>query len=202
MSAPAIEFWFDFGSSYSYLSMMRIEAGAVQAGVVVQWKPFLLGPVFQALGWSTSPFVLQKEKGDYMWIDMQRQCRKYGLPWKRPGNFPRAAVPPTRIALANADQPWVGEFCRRVMLLNFAEDRDIDRPETALEVLREMGLPAPALWEEAQSEQWRARLRAQTAAARWRGIFGAPTFFVGREMFWGNDRLDDALACCKGVQLR
>lgn len=196
MSAPAIEFWFDFGSSYSYLSMMRIEEAARQAGVAVQWKPFLLGPVFKALGWETSPFVLQKEKGDYAWIDLQRQCRKYGLPWRRPSVFPRAAVPPTRLALANADQPWVGEFCRRVMRQNFAEDRDIDRPEAALAVLEDMGLPAQALWQEAQSEAWRARLRAQTAAARWRGIFGAPTFFVGREMFWGNDRLDDALAHC------
>ncbi|KAF1046041.1 MAG: 2-hydroxychromene-2-carboxylate isomerase [Herbaspirillum frisingense] len=197
MSAPTIEFWFDFGSPYSYLSAMRIEAEAGRAGVAVHWKPFLLGPVFQALGWSTSPLVLQKEKGEYAWKDMQRQCRKYGLRWKQPTGFPRAAVPPTRVALSNAEQPWVGEFCRRVMQLNFADDRDIDSAEVVLEVLRGMGLPAQQLWEEAQSEEWRGRLRAQTAAARWLGIFGAPTFFVRREMFWGNDRLDDALGFCR-----
>jgi 2-hydroxychromene-2-carboxylate isomerase len=200
MSAPVIEFWFDFGSSYSYLSAMRIEEAAAGAGVAVQWKPFLLGPVFQALGWSTSPFVLQKEKGDYAWIDLRRQCRKYGLPWRQPSVFPRAAVPPTRVALAHAQLPWVGEFCRRVMQRNFVDDRDIATPEVTLAVLREMGLPAHALWAEAQSEEWRARLRAQTAAARWRGIFGAPTFFVGREMFWGDDRLDDALAHCRALR--
>lgn len=199
MSADEIEFWFDFGSSYSYLSTMRIEAEAARAGVRVLWKPFLLGPVFQALGWSTSPFVLQKEKGEYAWRDMQRQCRKYGLPWRQPSNFPRAAVPPTRVALANAGQPWVGEFCRRVMHLNFVDDRDIDSVDATLEVLRRMDLPARQLWEQAHSDEWRAKLRAQTAAARWRGVFGAPTFFVGREMFWGNDRLDDALAYCSGA---
>ncbi|MBB5390017.1 MULTISPECIES: 2-hydroxychromene-2-carboxylate isomerase [unclassified Herbaspirillum] len=197
MSTPAIEFWFDFGSNYSYISVMRIGPEAAAAGARVVWRPFLLGPVFRALGWSTSPFVLQKEKGDYTWKDMQRQCRKYGLPWQRPSNFPRSAVPPTRIALANAEQPWIGEFCRRVMQLNFVDDRDIDHAGVVQEVLLAMGLPAQQLWEQAQSQAWRERLRAQTGMARQRGIFGAPTFFVGDEMFWGNDRLDDALAYCR-----
>ncbi|MFJ3045979.1 2-hydroxychromene-2-carboxylate isomerase [Herbaspirillum chlorophenolicum] len=199
MNAPAIEFWFDFGSNYSYISVMRIEQEAAAAGARVVWRPFLLGPVFRALGWSTSPFVLQKEKGDYTWKDMQRQCRKYGLPWQRPSSFPRSAVPPTRIALANAEQPWIGEFCRRVMQLNFVDDRDIDHAGIVQEVLQAMGLPAQALWEQAQSEAWRERLRTQTGMAHQRGIFGAPTFFVGDEMFWGNDRLEDALAYCRAL---
>ncbi|WP_050467529.1 2-hydroxychromene-2-carboxylate isomerase [Herbaspirillum chlorophenolicum] len=199
MNAPAIEFWFDFGSNYSYISVMRIEQEAAAAGARVVWRPFLLGPVFRALGWSTSPFVLQKEKGDYTWKDMQRQCRKYGLPWQRPSSFPRSAVPPTRIALANAEQPWIGEFCRRVMQLNFVDDRDIDHAGLVHEVLQAMGLPAQALWEQAQSEAWRERLRTQIGMAHQRGIFGAPTFFVGDEMFWGNDRLEDALAYCKAL---
>ena len=81
MSAPApeIEFWFEFGSNYSYLSVMRIEDAARRRGVRIVWKPFLLGPIFRALGMETSPFVLQKEKGAYVWQDMVRQCRKYGL---------------------------------------------------------------------------------------------------------------------------
>ena len=199
MNAPAIEFWFDFGSNYSYISVMRIEQEAAAAGARVVWRPFLLGPVFRALGWSTSPFVLQKEKGDYTWKDMQRQCRKYGLPWQRPSSFPRSAVPPTRIALANAEQPWIGEFCRRVMQLNFVDDRDIDHAGIVQEVLQAMGLPAQVLWEQAQSEAWRERLRTQTGMAHQRGIFGAPTFFVGDEMFWGNDRLEDALAYCRAL---
>jgi 2-hydroxychromene-2-carboxylate isomerase len=194
MNAPTLDFWFDFGSNYSYLSAMRIEQAAAAHGVALRWQPFLLGPVFRALGWETSPFVLQKEKGDYVWKDMVRQCRKYGLPWQRPSNFPRAAVLPLRIALAGAGQPWIGEFCRRTMRLNFAEDRDIDAPETMAALLADMGLPAHRVIDEALSDANKLRLRRQTETAMEKGIFGAPTFFVGDEMFWGNDRLDDALA--------
>lgn len=194
MNAPTLDFWFDFGSNYSYLSAMRIEEAAAAHGVALRWQPFLLGPVFRALGWETSPFVLQKEKGDYAWKDMVRQCRKYGLPWQRPTSFPRAAVLPLRIALAGAGQPWIGEFCRRTMRLNFAEDRDIDAPETMARLLAEMDLPAHRVIDEALSDANKLRLRRQTETAMEKGIFGAPTFFVGEEMFWGNDRLDDALA--------
>jgi len=199
---PVIEYWFDFGSNYSYLSTMRIEQAAQQARVQVRWRPFLLGPVFQALGWSTSPFVLQKEKGDYTWRDMARQCRKYGVPWTMPSRFPRSAVVATRVALAHAEAPWVAGFCRLVMHLNFAEDRDIDSTETVHEVLLAMQLPADDILALAQSDAIRSRLREQTGQARALGIFGAPTFFVGEEMFWGNDRLDDALAACHPAGLR
>lgn len=196
MSA-ALEFWFDFGSNYSYLSTMRIEAEAAAHGIAVRWRPFLLGPIFRSFGWKSSPFVLQKEKGDYTWKDMARQCRKYGLPWRRPTNFPRPAVLPLRIALAGATQPWMGEFCRRTMSMNFAEDRDIDSPQAMHELLTSLGLPAHRVIEEALSDSNKLRLRRQTETAVEKGIFGAPTFFVGDEMFWGNDRLDEAIAFCK-----
>ncbi len=195
MSAPApeIEFWFEFGSNYSYLSVMRIEDAARRHGVRIVWKPFLLGPIFRALGFETSPFLLQKEKGAYMWQDMARQCRKYGLAWVEPSVFPRLGVLPLRVALLGVEAPWIGPFCRRVMELNFALDQDINQPEPLAAILTELGLPAADLLAQAQAEPTKARLRQQTEEARARGIFGAPTFFVGTEMFWGNDRLDDAL---------
>ncbi len=192
--AAEIEFWFEFGSNYSYLSAMRIEDSAARRGVGVKWKPFLLGPIFKSLGWDNSPFVLQKEKGAYVWRDMERQCHKYGLPWTRPSTFPRLAVLPMRVALLGAEQPWMADFCRMTMMLNFAEDQDINAPEQVAAVLSELGLPARLIIEQAQTEQNKLLLRQQTETARARGIFGAPTFFVGDEMFWGNDRLDDALA--------
>ncbi len=85
---PEIEFWFEFASNYSYLSVMRIEGAAQQSGVRIVWKPFLLGPIFRALGMETSPFLTQKEKGAHMWQDMVRQCRKYGLGWTKPATSP------------------------------------------------------------------------------------------------------------------
>jgi 2-hydroxychromene-2-carboxylate isomerase len=192
--APEIEFWFEFGSNYSYLSLMRIEEEARRHGVQIAWKPFLLGPIFRALGMENSPFVLQKEKGVYVQQDMARLCRKYGLaPWVKPSVFPRLGVLPLRIALLGVDQPWIGAFCRKVMELNFARDQDINQPEQMASIVAELGLSALGLIERAQSEPIKTRLRDQTEQARAKGIFGAPTFFVGTEMFWGNDRLDDAL---------
>ena len=188
-----IEFWFEFGSSYSYLSVMRIEEEARRRGVRIVWKPFLLGPIFRALGMENSPFVLQKEKGAYVWRDMARQARKHGLPWVQPSTFPRLGVLPSRIALLGAEKLWVGVFCRQVMELNFVRDQDINQPERMAPILTELGLPAADILDQAQAEPTKTRLREQTEQARVRGIFGAPTFFVGTEMFWGNDRLDDAL---------
>jgi len=191
---PEIEFWFEFASNYSYLSVMRIEDAARQSGVRIVWKPFLLGPIFRDLGFETSPFVLQKEKGAYVWRDMARQCRKYGLGWVQPTTFPRLGVLPARIALLGAEQPWIGAFCRQVMELNFALDKDINQPDRMAGILTELGLPALDILNQAQAEPIKKLLREQTGAARARGVFGAPTFFVGTEMFWGNDRLEDALA--------
>ena len=188
-----IEFWFEFASNYSYLSVMRIEAAAAQRGVTVRWKPLLLGPIFRSFGWNTSPFVLQKAKGEYVWTDMARQCRKHGLPWQRPSEFPRASLLPARVALVGSYQPWMGAYCRRIMSLNFAEDRAIDDFQTVAEVLTQLQLPAQTILDAAQSDANKLKLRQQTEAAQAKGIFGAPTFFVGDEMFWGDDRLDDAL---------
>jgi len=190
---PEIEFWFDFGSNYSYLSVMRIEDEARRRGVRIVWKPFLLGPIFRELGMETSPFVLQKEKGAYMWQDMVRQCRKYGLRWVRPSTFPRIGLLASRIALLGAERPWIGAFCRRVMELNFVLDEDINQENRLARILTDLGLPASEILGQAQAEPTKIRLREQTEQARAKGIFGAPTFFVGTEMFWGNDRLDDAL---------
>lgn len=194
---PPIEFWFDFGSNYSYISAMRIEDEAARSGLQVHWRPFLLGPIFRSFGWESSPFVLQKAKGDYVWKDMVRECRKAGIAWRQPSVFPRAAVLPLRVALVGAEQAWIGEFCRRIMSLNFAEDRDIDDAQTVAAVLRELGLEPEKILEASQSAGNKLKLREQTEMAKSRGIFGAPTFFVGEEMFWGNDRLGDALAECR-----
>jgi 2-hydroxychromene-2-carboxylate isomerase len=202
VNPAAIEFWFDFGSNYSYLSVMRIEETASRLGVTIQWRPFLLGPIFKSFGWTTSPFVVQTWKTEYVWRDMERECRKYRLAWTRPTTFPRASLLPARVALIGAEKPWMGEFCRRIMQVNFVADRDIDSAGCVSEVLAQIGLRAQEIIDEAQGEANKLRLRNQTELARTKGIFGAPTFFVGEDMFWGNDRLDDALAYCRARSAR
>jgi 2-hydroxychromene-2-carboxylate isomerase len=194
--ARQMEFWFDFGSNYSYLSVMRIEAEAAARGVSIDWRPFLLGPIFRALGFDNSPFVLQKEKGAYVWKDMERQCRKYGIALTRPSVFPRAALLALRVALLGAQREWIAAYCREIMQQNFVHDRDIGSIEVVSEALAKLGLPAQQIIAEAQSDANKLRLREQTEVAASKGIFGAPTFFVGDEMFWGNDRLEDALDFC------
>jgi 2-hydroxychromene-2-carboxylate isomerase len=193
-----MELWFDLASNYSYLTLMRIDPLAEQAGVSVRWEPFLLGPVFEAFGWKSSPFVLQKEKGAYVWKDMERQAAKYGLPWRKPARFPQNTVLPMRVALLGRDEGWMRPFCRAMARANFAEDRDVSRADTVLEVLGSLALPAAAILARAQSPEERPKLRAQVQRAQALGIFGAPTFLVDGEMYWGNDRLEDAIEAARG----
>jgi 2-hydroxychromene-2-carboxylate isomerase len=196
-ASPSLEFWFEFGSNYSYLTVMRIEELARQAGVRIVWRPFLLGPIFREFGWQTSPFVLQAEKGRYTWNDMRRRAAKYGLEFNMPSVFPRSAIFPMRVALLASDQPWIGSFCKLVMLQNFVADLDINHSDNTRQALDSLVPDPDRFMQSAQSDEVKARLREQTSEARARGIFGAPTFLVGDEMFWGDDRLEDALECAR-----
>lgn len=197
-----IEFWFEFGSNYSYLAAMRIEELSHQAGLSIDWRPFLLGPIFQKFGWQTSPFVLQPTKGKYMWRDMERQAMKYSLPFLRPSVFPRTAVLPMRVAVFAMDKPWIAAFCRNVMRQNWVEDLDINDHRNVRRALLDLVTDPDAVILGALGDANKSRLRSNTEEAYARGIFGAPTMFVGDEMFWGNDRLNDAIAFAAETSLR
>jgi len=196
LNTTSVEFWFEFGSTYSYLSAARIEYIAAAAGVPVLWEPFLLGPIFAEQGWDDSPFNLYPAKGRYMWRDMERLCTKYCIPFTRPSRFPRNGLLAARIAcLAKAtSEPWLPEFTRVVFQANFAEDREIGDPAEIRSILDSLGQSGAQLIEQAQAPENKVRLREQTRRTKELGIFGAPSFVVGAELFWGNDRLEDALA--------
>ncbi|KIN91397.1 2-hydroxychromene-2-carboxylate isomerase [Thauera sp. SWB20] len=194
MSRPVVEFWFEFASTYSYLSVMRIERAAAATGVDIEWKPFLLGPVFLALGWNDSPFNIYPPKGRYMWRDLERLAEKEGLPFRHPSRFPRNGLLAARVALVGVEEGWVAPFARAVMSANFAEDREIGEDAVIVEILGALGLPAAELMARAQADANKLALRCQTERAAELGLFGAPSFRVGEELFWGNDRLEDALA--------
>jgi len=188
-----MEFWFEFASTYSYPAAMRVEAAARQAGVGVTWRTFLLGPIFAAQGWNDSPFNLYPAKGRYMWRDLERICAAQGIPFRRPSRFPRGSLLAARVACRFAAEPWLADFVRAVYTANFAADADIATVEIVAACLRESGADAPAVIAAAQTAEAKERLRVQTDEAIRRGVFGAPSFLVGDELFWGNDRLDDAL---------
>ena len=125
MSAPALDFWFDFASTYSYPAAMRIRALAQAAGVTVRFRPFLLGPIFKAQGWDNSPFNLYEAKGRYMWRDLERLCGALAIPFRRPDPFPQHSLLASRVALAGADESWFEDFCRAVFRAEFGEGRTI-----------------------------------------------------------------------------
>ncbi len=200
MNTPHIEYWFDFASPYSYPSTLRIEALARQRGVKVIWRPLLLGPVFRAAGWAGSPFMEQPVKLAWIWTDLERLCARHALPWRKPSLFPRGSLLPARIAIAHHDEAWIGSFCAKVFELNFVHDGEIDRIDAMRGVLLELGLPADSMIERAQSPEIKLALREQTALGERRGLFGAPSFFVGDALYWGNEQLEHALdAACAGT---
>jgi len=189
-----IEFWFEFASTYSWLAAERIEGLATAAGVGIEWRPFLLGPIFAAQGWNNSPFNIYPVKGRYMWRDMERLTADHGLKLRQPSAFPRNGLLAARIALAHDEAPWIGDFVRGVYRANFAEDREISDPAVIASILTGLNVDPAAATEAAALDANKARLKAQTERAQRLGLFGAPSFTVGDELFWGNDRLEQALA--------
>jgi 2-hydroxychromene-2-carboxylate isomerase len=192
MSRPVVDFWYEFASTYSYLAAERIEGVARIMDVDVCWRPFLLGPVFAAQGWTTSPFNLYPAKGANMWRDIERIAARHHVAWTRPATLPRNSLLAARVALLGADEGWIANFSRAVFRANFIEDRDIGETATIADIVDRLGL-APDLITRAGTPENKMRLKAQTDAAIGLGIYGAPSFTVGTELFWGHDRMEQAL---------
>jgi len=192
-----VDFWYEFASTYSYPAAMRIERAAAESGVALRWRPFLLGPIFGAQGWADSPFNIYPAKGRYMWRDLARICEADGLALKAPVRFPQNGLKAARLALVGAEEGWIAPFTRAVYLANFAERKDISDDSVLAGILTGLGLDAEAVMARSQTPENKERLKAQTEEAIAKGIFGAPSFTVsgvgGDELFWGNDRLDDAI---------
>jgi 2-hydroxychromene-2-carboxylate isomerase len=184
-----IDFWFEFASTYTYVAVHEVE----KVDAPVRFRPFLLGPIFASQGWPDSPFNLYPAKGRYMWRDVERLCEASGLPFVHPSRFPRNGLHAARIAMSAEAAAWMPEFCRRVYRANFGEDRDIAEASVLDEILASLGLDGPSLRAEAQTPRTKESLKQQTARAVELGIFGSPTFVVGEELFWGGDRLAQAV---------
>lgn len=188
-----IDFWFEFGSTYSYPAAMRVEALALHHGIRVNWRPFLLGAIFREQGLSDSPFNVYPAKGRYMWRDLERTCRALGIPFQRPSQFPRNGILAARVACCFEGKPWVPDFVRGVFRANFVVDTDISDAAVIGGCIAAVGEEPELVLEQAQSPESKAKLREQTDEAMRIGIFGAPTAVVADELFWGNDRLEDAI---------
>lgn len=190
----ALDFWFDFASTYSYPAAMRVGAVAARADVRVRFRPFLLGPIFKAQGWITSPFNLYPEKGRYMWRDLERLCADLDAPFRRPDPFPQNSLLAARVGLAALDQSWGEAFCVALFRAQFGAGCRIDDAATIGDVLAGLQIDPQPVLAAARSDAIKGRLRAQTEEAQRLGLFGAPSFTTpDGELFWGNDRLEAAL---------
>ncbi|MCF3935907.1 2-hydroxychromene-2-carboxylate isomerase [Acuticoccus sp. M5D2P5] len=188
-----LTFWYDFSSTYSYLAAMRIEEKADEAGVPVEWMPFLLGPIFAEAGYDGTPNLVTPAKADYMWADIARRAHHRGLPFVKPSTFPQKSVAAARatLSLSQRERP---AFSRAVFTQEFAYGRDISDFSVLEAAAKDAGLHPDTVLEGARDEGAKAALFASTDAAKSLGIFGAPTFVTTDDvLFWGDDRLMDAL---------
>ena len=191
-----LEFWFDFASTYSYLTAMRIDRLGAEAGIEIVWRPFLLGPIFAAQGWNTSPFNLYPAKGRYMVRDIQRIAEARGIAFVMPQVFPARSLMAARTALAFDNTVWSRQFSRAVFEAQFQRGADISDTETLKDLIAGSNSPddPASILECARSERVKQRLRAQSERAVELGIFGAPTLVAtDGELFWGDDRAEQAV---------
>ena len=185
-----LEYFYDLSSPYAYMAVEEVQLVAARCNAELVWKPFLLGGMFKDLG-LTGPPVLQASENKRMYYlrDMQRWSELRRLPFRWPNIFPLNAILPLRVML-QIDPPDHARVCRRVFSAYWGEDKDISNPSVLSTLLEELGLDAQALLQGTQNPDVKAKLFAHTEEAYQRGACGAPTFFVGDLMFWGQDRLD------------
>jgi 2-hydroxychromene-2-carboxylate isomerase len=190
-----LEFFYDFVSPYSYLASTRVEDVARRAGATLRFRPFLLGGVFKATG-NHAPLETAA-KARHMWTDLERWSRRLGVPLRRPQTFPVSSLLALRAALAADKKGALVPYTHAVFRAYWAEGRDVASPAVLTAIVNEAGLDGAALV--ALAPEHKAALAANTEEAVARGAFGAPTFFVGDDMFIGNDRLDFVEEALRGA---
>ena len=190
-----LAFWYDFASTYSYLSAMRIEALAAASKVRVAYHPFLLGPIFKDQGLTTSPFVANPTKGHYMARDIGRIAAARALEFRMPEPFPANSLNAARIGTLAAAEGWIAPFTQAVFAAEFARHEDIASADVMTGIVAGLGHDPARVFAAASTPENKAALRDRTDAAARLGIFGAPTLItLDGEMFWGDDRLEQAIA--------
>lgn len=198
-----MDVYFDFSSPYSYLAMQRMDALLEKLDpeerIQVLKKPILLGPIFQSLGLQSSPFEVFKHRGEYMWVDVARRAKRFGIPFQKPSIFPAFSVYAARIAYALQDtefyQPWILEAFRAV----FERNESIKEESVLMACLETIQHPNPKeILETSNLGTNKNKLKDATEEARSRGVFGAPFFIVRGEGYWGDDRMEDAILWALG----
>jgi 2-hydroxychromene-2-carboxylate isomerase len=186
----AVDFYFDFGSPAAYLAYTQLPKICAETGATLNWKPMLLGGVFQATG-NHSPATVPA-KGKYMFGDLQRFATQYGVPFNHNPYFPINTLLLMRavVGLQLREDGRQAAFTRAVFTAMWVDQKNMNDLAIMGAVLHEAGFDGAAMLALASQQDVKDRLKALTQSAVERGIFGAPTMFVGDQMFWGQDRLD------------
>ena len=187
----ALDFYYDIGSPYSYIAAARIEDAAREKRVTVRWRPFLLGGVFRAVG-NTMPAAVPA-RAKYMLDDLRRWADQLDIPFKFSSSFPHNTLLAMR-ALSAANSDELVSHSLSLFRAAWVDNLDISRPDVVAQALGEAG---PSLIEATQDPKIKERLKTTTQTAIDAGAFGAPSFVVNGALFWGNDRLEHALAAAQ-----
>jgi 2-hydroxychromene-2-carboxylate isomerase len=186
-----LDFFFFYGSTYTYLTVMRIEQAAAEAGVEVRWRPFNVREIM--LEQNNIPFRGKPVKMSYMWRDVERRANRYGIPFNRIPTYP---VDPeslaNRVGVLAAIEGWCPEYTKATYLAWFLEDKPPGDPEHLHSILISLDKEPETVVSRADSREIQDTYDAETDVARKMGTFGSPTFAVADEIFWGDDRLEDA----------
>ena len=185
-----LEFFFDYGSPYSYLANSRLPGLAERTGAELHYRPMLLGGVFKATDNRSPALEPCEAKRSYGFLELRRWIAHLGVPFGGNPHFPINTLLLMRTAVAAQRAGVFEPFHRAVYPAFWADGENLGEPEVVARVVEKAGLDARALLEAGGDPEVKVELRATTEEAVARGVFGAPTFFVGGEMFFGNDRLD------------
>ena len=189
---PSLDFFFFHGSTYTYLTVLRIEEAARAAGVDVRWRPFSVRAIMAEM--NNTPFAGKPAKLNYMWRDLERRAAKLGLPFKGAPGYPADKdLLANHVGTVAAEEGWCPAYARASYRGWFLEDRMLGERDSVIHAVKESGHDPERVLARAQDVLTKARWEAETDAARKLGIFGSPTFAVGTEIFWGDDRLEDAI---------
>jgi 2-hydroxychromene-2-carboxylate isomerase len=192
-----IDFWFSIGSTYTYLSVMRLPEVERREGVRFEWRPFNVRKIMIEM--NNRPFVGKPAKEAYMWRDLERRAARYGLPIRVPPPYPLKELErANRAAVLGAAEGWCRDYVRASYRRWMQEGLEPGIEPNLSASLSEAGQDPARVLPLIDAEAAQSALDAATDAARALGIFGAPTFAVGREIFWGDERLEDALAWRSG----
>lgn len=193
----SIDFWFSVGSTYTYLAVMRLAGVQKETGISFNWRPFSVRAIMVEM--NNIPFANKPVKARYMWRDIERRAARYGIKAAVPAPYPLAHFDlANRVAIVGRKEGWCSDYVVASYRRWFQDGQPAGTDPNLGESLREIGQDPDRVAALANSAEIEAAYLGATDEARSLGIFGAPTFVVGGELFWGDDRLEDAISWVQG----